>query len=63
MEPTIEIRRERVYVPSDLTDKVDGRAIVDIDCDHNMDCGVSKRNGDNTIYIDLSIVLDAYTQL
>ena len=46
----VTITRQVFLHRNALTDKVDGRAIVNIDCDHNMDCGVAKRSGVNTIY-------------
>ena len=46
----VTITRQVFLQRNALTDKVEGRAIVDIDCDHKMDCGVGTRNGVNTIY-------------
>jgi hypothetical protein len=46
----VTVTRQVFLQRNPLTDKVEGRAVVDIDCDHKMDCGVGKRNGDNTIY-------------
>ena len=50
MGAKVTITRQVFLHRNALTNKVAGRAIVDIDCDHNMDCGISKINGLNTIY-------------
>ncbi|MGZ3596805.1 MAG: hypothetical protein ACXWMS_03055 [Syntrophales bacterium] len=46
----VTITRQVFLHRNALTDKVDGRAVVDVDCDHNLDCGVGERDGVNTIY-------------
>jgi hypothetical protein len=46
----VTITRQVFLHRNALTDNVDGKAIIDIDCDHTMDCGVGKRNGVNTSY-------------
>jgi hypothetical protein len=40
MGAKVTITRQVFLHRNALTDKVDGRAIIDIDCDHSMNCSV-----------------------